>query len=51
MNIDFSLIESIKEEVLQVYNNSKNIKEMEIKNKKGNDIVTAIDLYMVYRSN
>lgn len=46
MNIDFSLIESIKEEVLQVYNNSKNIKEMEIKNKEGNDIVTAIDLYM-----
>lgn len=28
MDIDFCLIEKIKEEVLQVYNNSKNIKEM-----------------------
>lgn len=46
MNIDFSLIEIIKENVLQIYNDSKNIKEIDIKNKEGNDIVTAIDLYM-----
>lgn len=46
MNIDYSLIEMIKENVLQIYNDSKNIKEIDIKNKEGNDIVTAIDLYM-----
>lgn len=34
MNIDFSLIEMIKENVLQIYNDSKNIKEIDIKIKK-----------------
>ena len=46
MNIDFDLIEYMKEKILKIYNDSKNIKDIEIKNKDGNDIVTAIDLYM-----
>lgn len=46
MDIDFCLIEKIKENVLQIYNNSKKIKQIDIKSKEGNDIVTAIDLYM-----
>lgn len=49
MNIDFDLIKNIKEKVLQIYNDSKNIKEIDVKNKEGNDIVTAIDLYMEKR--
>ncbi len=46
MNIDFELIEKLKENVLQIYNDSRAIKEINIKNKEGNDIVTAVDLYM-----
>lgn len=46
MNMNFDLIEEIKEKILQIYNDSKNIKNRDIKNKDGNDIVTAIDLYM-----
>lgn len=36
MNIDFCLIEKMKEKVLQIYKDSKNIKEINIKNKEGN---------------
>lgn len=46
MDIDFSLIEKMKEKIFQIYNDSKNIKEIAIKNKEGNDIVTAVDVYM-----
>ena len=46
MNIDFDLIEDLKEKILKIYNDSKNIGDIEIKNKEGNDIVTAMDLYM-----
>lgn len=46
MEIDFYLIEKIKEKVLQIYDNSKNIKEIAIANKEGNDIVTAVDVFM-----
>lgn len=46
MNIDFNLIEDMKGKILKIYNDSKNIKDIDIKNKDGNDIVTAIDLYM-----
>ena len=46
MKIDFNLIEEMQKKVLQIYNESRKIKEIDIKNKEGNDIVTAIDLYM-----
>lgn len=46
MNIDFDLINKLKERVLEIYNKSKDIKEVAVRNKEGNDIVTTIDLYM-----
>lgn len=46
MNIDFDLIEYLKEKVLEIYKDSKEIKDIEVNKKEGNDIVTAIDLYM-----
>ena len=46
MNIDFDLIKDLKEKILEIYENSKKIKNINIENKEGNDIVTAIDLYM-----
>ena len=46
MNIDFDLIEDMKEKILKIYEDSKKIKNIDVENKEGNDIVTAIDLYM-----
>lgn len=33
MNIDFDLIKKIKEKVLQIYDDSKNIEEIDVKKK------------------
>lgn len=49
MNIDFDLIEHLKEKVLEIYNDSKEIKDIDVNKKDGNDIVTAVDLYMERR--
>lgn len=49
MNIDFDLIEHLKEKVLEIYNDSKEIKDIDVNKKDGNDIVTAVDLYMEKR--
>ena len=46
MDINFGLVEYLKEKILKIYDDSKNIEDLNIKNKEGNDIVTAIDLYM-----
>ena len=49
MNIDFELIEYLKEKVLALYEESKNIHEMNVANKEGYDIVTDVDLFMEER--
>ena len=46
MNIDFELIEYLKEKVLALYEESKSIHEMNVANKEGYDIVTDVDLFM-----
>ena len=46
MNIDFELIDYLKNKVLEIYEKSKEIGDLNIKNKEGNDIVTEIDLFM-----
>ena len=46
MNVDFELIEYLKEKVLALYEESKNIHEMNVANKEGYDIVTDVDLFM-----
>ena len=49
MNIDFDLIEHLKEKILEIYNDSKEIKDIDVNKKDGNDIVTTVDLYMEKR--
>lgn len=46
MDINFDFIEKLKERVLKIYEESKQIKEISIKNKERNDIVTDIDIFM-----
>ena len=46
MKIDFKLVEFISKEVKEIYEKSKGIKDINIGKKEGNDIVTAIDVYM-----
>ncbi len=46
MKIDFDLLEKLTEKIFQIYEEAKNIKELAIKNKEGNDIVTEVDMFM-----
>ncbi len=46
MDIDFEFAKKLKEKVLKIYEESKNIKDIAIKNKEKNDIVTAVDVFM-----
>ena len=46
MDINIKLIEYMTEKILKIYNDSKNIKDLDIKKKEGNDIVTAVDIYI-----
>lgn len=46
MEIDFNLIDNIKELVMKAYNQAKDIKNTNIKNKELNDIVTDVDIFM-----
>ena len=46
MDIDFEFSKKLKEKVLKIYEESKNIKDIAIKNKEKNDIVTAVDVFM-----
>ena len=49
MEINFDFIEKLKEKVLKIYEESKKIKNLSIKNKERNDIVTDIDIFMEER--
>lgn len=46
MEIDFNLIDNIKELVMKAYNEAKEMKNKNIKNKELNDIVTDVDIFM-----
>jgi len=46
VDIDFEFAKKLKEKVLKIYEESKNIKDIAIKNKEKNDIVTAVDVFM-----
>lgn len=46
MEIDFNLIDNIKELVMKAYNQAKDMKNTNIKNKELNDIVTDVDIFM-----
>lgn len=46
MEIDFNLVEKLKEVVVNSYEESKKIGDLRIENKELNDIVTAVDIFM-----
>ncbi len=46
MEINFNLIEKIIEVIKNAYDETKQIKDKNIKNKELNDIVTDIDVFM-----
>lgn len=46
MEINFNLIDNIKELVMKAYNEAKEMKNKNIKNKELNDIVTDVDIFM-----
>ena len=46
MEIDFKLIDKLIDLIKKAYNESKEIKNKNIKNKELNDIVTDIDIFM-----
>lgn len=46
MKIDFKLIDFLVEKVTEIHNNTKNINDLKINNKEGNDIVTDVDIYI-----
>ena len=46
MNIDFELVDFLKNKIIGIYEQSKEIFDLNIENKEGNDIVTDVDLFM-----
>lgn len=46
MEIDFELIDKLIELIYKSYNETKEIKNKNIKNKELNDIVTDVDIFM-----
>lgn len=46
MEVNFNLVDKLKEVVINAYEQSKKVGELKIKNKELNDIVTDVDIFM-----